>query len=518
MRRRPQAPEPRHRPLIELADGTLDKTVDASQRVLAVAGNIFQRGGRLVRTIRTAEPTATRGLRRSAGALVIAPVTADWLRLELARHAGFTKFDGRTDSWRPKDCPIEVAAAIIANAGAWPFPVLAGVVTAPTLRPDGSTVETPGYDAASGLYLELDEEFPPVPRKPTREDAQRALSILREPFSQFPFAKPEHESVALSAMLTAIVRPAMRTAPAHGFSAPTMASGKSLLGDVAALAATGRTAATMSAAPSGEEEQKRILALYAEGEQVVMIDNVETSLGSDVLCTVLTQTTFKGRVLGESRTITVPTGYTTLLFSGNNLQVVGDLSTRTLLCRLDPRCERPEDRAFSVNLHEWVPANRPALVIAALTLLRGYISAGRPAQPFKRLGRFEDWSDLVRSALVWAGMQDPVLTRAEVQAQDPIKAALSALLISWHAAFKGTPVSTSTLIHQAKQRASSHSGDASLINAIEEIAANPGGEINARRLGKWLAKYADRVQDGYVLERAGEGSSALWRVRCLEQV
>lgn len=504
--------------MIELVDGALDKTVDAAQAVLAAGGDIFQRGGRLVRTVRTSESSAARGLRRSAGALVIAPVTADWLRLDLARKADFTKFDGRTNAWRAKDCPLEVAAAIIANAGAWPFPVLAGVVTAPTLRPDGSVIEAPGYDAATGLYLELDEKFPSVPQNPTFELAQRALTLLRKPIKEFPFTCPEHESVALSAMVTAICRPAMRTAPAHGFSAPTMASGKSLLGDVAAMAATGRSAAAMSAAPSPEEEQKRVLALLAEGEPVVMLDNVETALGSDVLCTVLTQATLKGRILGESRTITVPTNYTTWLISGNNLQIVGDLSTRVLLCRLDPHCEHPEDRAFAVNLHEWVPANRPALVVAALTLLRGYIHAGRPAQPFKRLGRFEDWSDLVRSALVWAGMPDPVLTRSEVQAADPIKAALGALLSSWHREFRATPVSVATLVHQAKQRAGGYSGNPALINAIEEIASTPGGDINARRLGKWLGKYAGRVEGGHVLERAGDGSSAIWRVRALEQV
>lgn len=518
IRPRAHPPAARERPLIVLQDGTLADIVNAAQKALASAGGIYQRGGRLVRIVHVATPTSSRGVCRSAGSLIICAVTADWLRLELARAVDFTKRVAGSDAWRAKDCPPDVANAIIANAGGWPFPVLVAIMSAPTLRPDGTLLATAGYDLRTGLFLDLAEPFPPVPDRPTKAEAQRAIAVLREPFREFPFARPEHESVALSAVLTALIRPAMRTAPGHAFSAPTMASGKSLAGDVAALIATGRVASAMTAAPNAEEEQKRVLALLMEGEAVVMIDNVEAPLGSDVLCTVLTQQTLKGRMLGESRTLTVPTGTTTWLFSGNNLQLTGDLSTRVLLCRFDPHCERPEDRLFRINLHEWVPDNRPALVTAALTLLRGYIAAGRPPMPFKRLGRFEDWSDLVRAALVWIGLPDPVLTRDEVQAADPIKAALGSLLTAWFKECKGTAVSVATLIQTARSRAAGMHDDAALINALEEIAASPGGDINARRLGKWLAKYAGRIEAGHVLEKASSGSSALWRVRALDRV
>ena len=92
--------------------------------------------------------------------------------------------------------------------------------------------------------------------------------------------------------------------------------------------------------------------------------------------------------------------------TGNNLVVAGDLTTRIVPCNLDPQVERPEEREFQRNLYDWIPANRPALIQAGLTVLRAYIVAGKPKQPIKNFARFEDWSRLVRSALVWLGSVD----------------------------------------------------------------------------------------------------------------
>ncbi|MBK8123956.1 MAG: hypothetical protein IPK54_10475 [Dokdonella sp.] len=58
---------------------------------------------------------------------------------------------------------------------------------------------------------------------------------------------------------------------------------------------------------------------------------------------------------------------------------------------------------FSRNLNDWVPDHRQELLGAALTVLRAYIVAGKPAQPIQPYGSFEEWSGLLRGALVWLG-------------------------------------------------------------------------------------------------------------------
>jgi putative DNA primase/helicase len=51
---------------------------------------------------------------------------------------------------------------MIASVGEWKFHALAGIVTAPTLRGDGSLLDHPGYDSASRLFAALTRPtFPP---------------------------------------------------------------------------------------------------------------------------------------------------------------------------------------------------------------------------------------------------------------------------------------------------------------------------------------------------------------------
>ena len=142
-----------------------------------------------------------------------------------------------------------------------------------------------------------------------------------------------------------------------------------------------------------EEQRKRLLTVLMSGDQVIVLDNIEGVLSGDALCTALTTDTISDRLLGTQRQGTAPT-CVTWLATGNNLTVGGDMTRRVVYCTLDPQCERPEEREFSRNLPEWIPAHRPALVVAGLTALRAYIVAGKPPQPVPNLGSFEEWSNL----------------------------------------------------------------------------------------------------------------------------
>ena len=55
------------------------------------------------------------------------------------------------------------------------------------------------------------------------------------------------------------------------------------------------------------------------------------------------------------------------------------------------------------------------LLSAALTILRGWYAAGKPAHGLRPWGSFEGWSGVVREAVVWAGLPDPGETREALQ-------------------------------------------------------------------------------------------------------
>ena len=324
-----------------------------------------------------------------------------------------------------------------------------GVITAPTLRADGSVLDAKGYDEATGLFFHSNLDFSSLPPGPTVDDAANAVDELKKLLGGFPFVDGAGLSVAISAILTALVRRSLPTAPLHAFNAPKRGSGKSLLADVVGMIATGLKPTKMSQPENQAEERKRLLALLMAGDPVICIDNVERPLGSGVLCTILTSDTWSERFLGAMKNIDVSTN-TLFLATGNNIVFEGDLTRRVLKSTIDPECERPEERSFDVNLYHYVLENRVQLVHAGLTILRAYDCAGRPSQGLSPLGSYEEWSDRIRSPIVWCGMDDPCLTRRSIEAEDPVSGSLRRLLMVWYSEFKG-PVLARDVLKKANE-------------------------------------------------------------------
>jgi putative DNA primase/helicase len=225
------------------------------------------------------------------------------------------------------------------------------------------------------------------------------------------------------------------------------------------------------------------------------------------LCSVLTQTEYKDRLLGANKNLNVPTNVT-FLATGNNLTFVGDISTRALLCRLDAKCERPEERSFDVNLYNYIPQHRNELVKAALTILRAYHIAGRPKQPIAQFGRFEEWSDWVRSAIIWVGLADPCASRKEIENADPVRVALGSFFASWYDAFGDLSKRIKDVINDIQNKKLEI-----LQEALTELAPDAKRGINTRALGKKLASFKGRIENGYRLDKTGTYQGVdTWRV------
>ena len=122
------------------------------------------------------------------------------------------------------NAPEQVAATYLARSGHWKLPRLRATLSAPTLRPDGSLLQRPGYDVESqSWYDPCGIKFSAVPDKPTIEEARIALETLGEAFGTFPWDTPFDESVAISLVLTALVRRSLTAAPLGAITAPVMA-------------------------------------------------------------------------------------------------------------------------------------------------------------------------------------------------------------------------------------------------------------------------------------------------------
>jgi putative DNA primase/helicase len=491
-------------PVIRIRPGRPDLGADAAAAaLLATRLAIFRRGGTLVRPMMEVVEAAHDTTTVTAKFKDVCLATMSYI---LARAARFEQWDGRKEDWKRVDPPEKIGSMLLAGAGDWPVPTVAGIITTPTLRPDGSLLREPGYDQMTRLYLVDDPalRLPPIPETPSRQQALEALGRIADLLAEFPFVAPVDRAVALSGILTAVLRPGLSTAPLHAVSAHTPGTGKSYLVDIAAAFALGRRCPVIAAGKSEEETEKRIGALLLSGSPVISIDNVNGELGGDALCLLTERPVVKVRVLGKSDAPEIECR-SAVFATGNNLTLVGDMTRRTVLCTLDAGVERPEMRQFVQKPFDVVSANRAAYIADALTVVRAYHAAGMPGR-LPQLASYEQWSDTVRSALVWLGHEDPAKTMDTAREGDPETLAVREFYAHWQEVLTlNTGYTAVAIIAKANAMAPAYGdGDTGFeypeFRDLLQRQAGEGRAISTRRLGKWLMRICGRVFDGFRLE------------------
>jgi hypothetical protein len=498
-----EAEPPNDAPNIRVISGLRHRAADEGLAAMHTAGVAFyQRDRALVRVCAIKA-------KASDGTIVCVPgivsVTLPVLTRALGKSARWERNNSKGAPIRI-DPPKEVAEQIAGMLGEWPFPPLAGVIGTPTLRPDGSIFSTEGYDPKTGLVLMSPPTLPSIPDRPSKSDAIDALALLEQLLAEFPIADEPSRSVALSMMITPVVRGALHPAvPAHLTRAPGAGTGKSYLADVASAIAVGDRCAVIAQAPKKlDETEKRLIAAALAGLPIIALDNCSDPLQGDFLCQVTERPVLQLRPLGTSALMRVTNSFTTFA-NGNNAVVADDMVRRTLSCALDADMEHPEDRQFKANPVALVLADRGRYIAACLTVARAYIIAGQPGR-LPSLPSFERWSDIVRSALVWFGRADPAVTIAAARAEDPSRQNTAAVFNAWatELTLGGTGYLTSELIEAAEERktATGSWAQPTLRSALLTAARQRGSgeaQIDARLLGQWLRKATNNIAAGHKL-------------------
>lgn len=499
-------------------------TNDAAVTALAADPTLFQRAGSLVHVVRTDKDHEESGVYRPAGTPEIRDLSPPLLRDRLTRFARFQKRDARRkdrNKWVDAHPPDWCVHAVLAR-GQWDcIRHLAGFTTTPMLRPDGSILREPGYDAQTGLYFIDNANLRiNVPDEPTPKQIYNCVTWLLDLLHDFPFANPKlHKSVWLSFLLTALSRHAIDgPAPLTLFDGNQAGAGKSLLCSIACRLVTGEDTPVSVEHKDGTEMRKSLTSTALYGDPFVVIDNVNGTLSSPALNGALTGTVWNERKIGTNEKAK-RTLCTTFAATGNNVVLGKEMSRRVLRIYLCSNLANPEDRSgFKYpNLRQFVKDNRAKLLGAGLTILRGYCAAGRPDMKLRSLGSFESWSDLVRNAIVWADprLQDPGDSRDEIRRTcDPETTNDLPVLLEGIRKLdrhdKGLLVSE--IVEQAQYQQSSFRElwDVLRRNWPGKSAADP---INGRALGMKLHHIQDSVIANMVLRRVTEKrSGTLWRV------
>lgn len=375
------------RPVIDVGE-PLHVSVKAAIAALAGVDDIFVHNERLV------EMTNAK----------IRTLSLDSLPVVLSAAASWQKYTAKgaaIDSYPPP----QVVRGVLAQ-GAWPgVRRLAGVSELPVLRADGSVAVAEGYDPASRIYLALGGVRYEVAPRPTQEDARKAAQRLLRFAAGANFADPSGSSIWLSLVLTLVARRAIDgSTPVHVFDAPINKWGKSTIAVIAYILVFGREPEAEECKLASEEIDKR-MPMWAN-KPLVFFDNIPNGqeFSGSALDRILTNTHHTTRALGRNEAIDVDLSGTAFAATGNKFKTRDDTATRVIVARLN----KPSgDWPFPAKVHYLGP-RRAEAVGDALTVLRAYILASKPRTVQPNSNRFDAWSDLVRSAIVWAGQPDPV--------------------------------------------------------------------------------------------------------------
>jgi hypothetical protein len=308
--------------------------------------------------------------------------------------------------------PKELAEFILAmDPSDWQFPPLTSIVEMPVVRPDGSILDTPGYDPVTHLYYVANKSMKKckVPHAPTKQQMLQAVELINQCIGEFPYELQADYANMFALLITLVTRYMydgdVMTAV---IDATKQGTGKSLLAIFACILASGRPPA-MTNFPAKEEETKKVIdSKVMAGVHTIVFDNVKRRFQSaslDMLSTC--HGWYSVRPLGQTKDIPVYT-QTTVIVTGNNIQMDSDQARRCFQVRLVSPVSNPDERTDITikNLPDYAIEHRAELVAALLTIVRAWYVAGKPQAPNKlEASTYGKWAGTVGSILTYAGIE-----------------------------------------------------------------------------------------------------------------
>lgn len=394
------------RPIISLADeagerNAADVGADAL-KVLGARRDCFWFNDRLSQ-IQTDESGPPRAVTLSAAAATgLLCESADWQTL--------TK-GGMRNVARPPKGHVETWLAMVERRPTVDgVRILRAIATAPYLSSDGQIHETPGYEAATQIFLGehdlLINLLIPEGLEEQRQAAAEAAERVLAHFAEVPFETPVHRAAFLALLLTLIARPLLGFSPTPMFlvNANMSGAGKTRLVQSAVMIATGRMG-ILSTLPVQEEERQKVILSEADiGAVVVIFDNVNGKLGGPSLESAITQGGARGRRLGSTAMVSVRFA-PCWIATANNASLSTDMVSRTIEINLTTPHTEPRQHNFQIDESDWwsrhLPAARPQIISDLLLILRVHQLAGHPlVQP--TMGSFGEWHRIAASAVGYA--------------------------------------------------------------------------------------------------------------------
>ena len=225
------------------------------------------------------------------------------------------------------------------------------------------------------------------------------------------------------------------------------------------------------------------------------MDNMSEKLQGNLFCEATEQPEIMLRKFGALEGIYIEQCFT-FLATGVNITATKTMERRVLLSELDARHPRAYRKKFKKSPYRIIAETRGQFITDILTIYQCWVAAGSPkvARDFASYGQY---SDLIRSMLVWLGEADPVDSTDKLFNTDPERVQISEIfhacrmvLETMKPAYKLAELANDQ--HDARDQ-QGHHGSMPLYDALAPVAKNPHDwQINTQRLGNWLRDHVGK--------------------------
>lgn len=361
----------------------LHRMVDECSAALARDGRLFTRDAGIVELLTRANTIpVTRAL------------SAASIQDRLTKSALFVR--GNKEGDLISTAPPRDLAEMVRDRGTYPaLRHLRGIAEVPILRGDGSIADAPGYDEVTEFYRAPGLEIN-ISRQP-----REALAILREPFSEFPWAEPGMIDIPVALVCAVVCRAAVGgNVPLFVFDAAKSGSGKSLIVETISAIVSG-TPSGANVFPANDEELAKNLSGYARASKpLIAYDNVRRTIQGEAIDSALTcNGSVAFRILGQSKIQTCD-WQSIIVINGNQVRIGGDTRRRTVIGRIMPS----EKRSYRHVLPKFAYQHRADFLGAAIAIVRAGLLGGVPR--LDNRASFESFIRTIAGAVVAAGGHD----------------------------------------------------------------------------------------------------------------
>jgi hypothetical protein len=323
---------------------------------------------------------------------------------EIERHIDYVDEDGRSVR-----LPPDFVRHYLQRRDDDRLPSRVAVSPLPLVLATGELLAPEGLDRLRGIEFVIPKELRaivPAPEDCTPEAVAREMTSLCDDWLVDVNTDLAGKCTLIATALTLIERSLLDERPCFFVTAGRRGGGKTTALIMLIMAVTGSRPAASPWSSDENERRKALLAYFMLNSAYILWDNIPR--GAQLYCPHIenscTTKFYRDRRLGVTEVIATSAS-TIHLFTGNNIEPRGDLSSRSL--RIEIKVDRPdpENRPFKhPDVIGWTNDHRGEILRALYTIMLGNPTLKEPRDAQMKT-RFPMWWRLVGSAVENAAKQ-----------------------------------------------------------------------------------------------------------------